>query len=199
MRRLAPDLIPAEEEQFHRRVYLHKVGMPAENDIEIWGAEEEITSYYGVTVSMDGRWLSISASAGTEPRNDLWLADLQSSSIEKPDLILIQSAESDSQTDVQALRDGRILIGTDFDAPRGRICISSPSTLLFTTGGADALNVNPVDGNIGSVPFYVWKALIDGSPNAIARAWAGIFVLMIIVLSLFIAARKIGSPKKVRS
>mgnify|MGYP000374086900 CR=1 FL=1 len=71
--------------------------------------------------------------------------------------------------------------------------------LLFTTGGADALNINPVDGNIGSVPFYVWKALIDGSPNAIARAWAGIFLLMIIVLCLFIAARKIGSPKKVRS
>ena len=71
--------------------------------------------------------------------------------------------------------------------------------LLFTTGGADALNTNPVDGNIGSVPFYVWKALIDGSPNAIARAWAGIFLLMIIVLSLFILARKIGSPKKIRS
>ncbi len=71
--------------------------------------------------------------------------------------------------------------------------------LLFTTGGADALNTNPLDGNIGSVPFYVWKALIDGSPNAIARAWAGIFLLMIIVLSLFILARKIGSPKKVRS
>jgi len=71
--------------------------------------------------------------------------------------------------------------------------------LLFTTGGADAVNMNPLDGNMGSVPFYVWKALIDGSPNAIARAWAAIFLLMIIVLSLFIAARKIGSPKKVRS
>lgn len=70
--------------------------------------------------------------------------------------------------------------------------------LLFTTGGADALNLNPVDGNIGSVPFYVWKALIDGSPNALARAWAGIFLLMIIVLCLFILARKIGSPKKVK-
>ncbi len=71
--------------------------------------------------------------------------------------------------------------------------------LLFTTGGADAVNVNPMDGNMGSIPFYVWKALIDGTPNAIARAWAAIFLLMIIVLFLFIAARKIGSPKKVRS
>lgn len=70
--------------------------------------------------------------------------------------------------------------------------------LLFTTGGADALNLNPVDGNIGSVPFYVWKALIDGSPNALARAWAGIFLLMIIVLALFVLARRIGAPKKVR-
>ncbi|MSO33757.1 MAG: S9 family peptidase [Candidatus Nanopelagicaceae bacterium] len=154
VRRLAPDLIPAEEEQFHRRVYLHKVGTPAENDIEIWGAEEEITSYYGVTVSMDGRWLSISASAGTEPRNDLWLSDLQSSSIEKPDLILIQSAESDSQTDVQALRDGRILIGTDFDAPRGRICISSPSTLLSMGESAQ------------------WRELVAEDQEAVMGGWA---------------------------
>jgi len=154
VRRLAPDLIPEEEEQFHRRVYLHKIGTPAENDIEIWGAEEEITSYYGVTVSMDGRWLSISASAGTEPRNDLWLADLHSSSIENPDLILIQSAESDSQTDVRALRDGRILIGTDFDAPRGRICISSPSTLLSMGESAQ------------------WRELVAEDQEAVMGGWA---------------------------
>ena len=33
----------------------------------------------GVPVSRDGRWLTISASRGTAPRNDLWIADLTGS------------------------------------------------------------------------------------------------------------------------
>ena len=61
--------------------------------------------------------------------------------------------------------------------------------LLFTTGGADDTNLNPFDGNMGSIPFYIWKALIDGSPEAASRAWAGIFILMLIVLILFSLAR----------
>ncbi len=31
-------------------------------------------SYYGVSVSRDGRWLVVSAAEGTAPRNDLWIA-----------------------------------------------------------------------------------------------------------------------------
>ena len=42
------------------------------------------TNYYGVTVSMDGRWLVVGASAGTAPRNDLWLADLSAGPLESP-------------------------------------------------------------------------------------------------------------------
>ncbi len=42
----------------------------------VFGDGLDKTNYYGVTVSMDGRWLVIGASAGTAPRNDLWLADL---------------------------------------------------------------------------------------------------------------------------
>ena len=76
VRRLPPDQVPSGEEQFHRRVYLHTVGTPDESDVEIFGAGLDKTNYYGVSVSRDGRWLTISAAQGTAPRNDLWLADL---------------------------------------------------------------------------------------------------------------------------
>ncbi len=89
-RRLAPDQVPAGEEQFHRRVYLHQVGTPADEDVLIHGEGLEKTNYYGVLVSRDGRWLVIDASAGTAPRNDVWLADLTGSLESAPDLRVVQ-------------------------------------------------------------------------------------------------------------
>ena len=59
MRRLAPEAVPEGEEQYHRRVYLHRVGIPAAEDVMIFGAGREKTSYYGVSVSRDGRWLIV--------------------------------------------------------------------------------------------------------------------------------------------
>src|ERR1700753_1149338 len=73
-RRLAPEVVPDGEEQYHRRVYLHHVGAPADDDVLIFGERRDETTYYSASVSMDGRWLTISASRGTEPRNDLWIA-----------------------------------------------------------------------------------------------------------------------------
>jgi len=70
--------------------------------------------------------------------------------------------------------------------------------LLFTTGGADDTNLNPLDGNMGSIPFYIWKALIDGSPEAASRAWAGIFIFMLAVLALFALARFLSRSKSVK-
>ena len=78
-RRLPPGQVPAGEEQFHRRVYLHRVGTPAQDDVLIHGDGLDKINYYGVLVSRDGRWLIIDASAGTAPRNDVWIADLTAS------------------------------------------------------------------------------------------------------------------------
>ena len=55
VRRLDPSLVPADEAQFHRRVYLHRLGADPSTDVEIFGAGRPITSYFGVQVSMDGR------------------------------------------------------------------------------------------------------------------------------------------------
>ena len=67
--------------------------------------------------------------------------------------------------------------------------------ILLLTGGGDKVNPNPFDGSVGSLPYYIWKAFNAGSPEAITRAWAGLLVLMILVLILFITARALSTRK----
>ena len=67
VRRLAPDLVPDGEEQFHRRVWRHRVGAPATTDVLVHGEGSDPTTYFGVHTSRDGRWLVVSGSAGTAP------------------------------------------------------------------------------------------------------------------------------------
>lgn len=125
VRRLAPQLVAEDETQYHRRVWLHRLGTDPDEDVLVFGEGRDMTNYYGVTVSIDGRWLTIGASAGTAPRNDLWLADLSTSSLEAPDLRAVQEGV-DASTSLHVGRDGRAYVFTDRDAPRGRIAVTSP-------------------------------------------------------------------------
>jgi len=67
--------------------------------------------------------------------------------------------------------------------------------LILLTGGGDRVNSNPFNGPVGSLPYYIWKSFAAGSPEAQTRAWAGLLVLMLIVLFLFTAARTLSSRK----
>jgi phosphate transport system permease protein len=67
--------------------------------------------------------------------------------------------------------------------------------LLLTMGGADALNLNPLNGNSSALPVYIWKNFTLGTELSIQRAWTGILVLMILVLIFFTFARLVGSRK----
>ena len=125
-RRLPPSAVPDGESQYHRRVYLHQIGTPADSDVLIFGSGRDKTDYYSVSVSRDGRWLTISASRGTAPRNDLWIADLSESDPASPDLRVIQEG-LDVQTGVHVGRDGRLYVYTDADAPRARLAVTDPA------------------------------------------------------------------------
>jgi prolyl oligopeptidase len=148
-RRLPPEAVPDGESQYHRRVYLHLVGTPADQDTLIFGTGRDKTDYYGVSVSRDGRWLAIGASRGTAPRNDLWLADLAESDPASPELRVIQEGV-DAQTGVRVGRDGRLYVFTDADAPRGRIAVTDPAD-----PGPDT-----------------WRDLIRSDPEAVLRDYA---------------------------
>jgi phosphate transport system permease protein len=69
--------------------------------------------------------------------------------------------------------------------------------LLFVLGGTDALNANPFNGFNSGLPLYIWKGFLIGLPESVQRAWTGILVLLVLVLTLFTIARVFG-PKKGR-
>ena len=68
--------------------------------------------------------------------------------------------------------------------------------LIFTLGGADKLNTNPVYGIQSALPFYIWTGFRLGTPESVQRSWTGILVLLVIVLILFTIARVVGSNSK---
>ena len=148
-RRLPPEAVPDGESQYHRRVYLHQVGTPADEDVLIFGEGRDKTDYYSASVSRDGRWLAIGASRGTAPRNDVWIADLSESDPASPDLRVIQEG-LDAQTGVRVGRDGRLYVFTDLGAPRGRIAVTDPA--------------DPGPG--------AWRDLIAEDPEAVLRGYA---------------------------
>ena len=148
-RRLPPEAVPDGESQYHRRVYLHQIGTPADDDTLIFGTGRDKTDYYSVSVSRDGRWLALEASRGTAPRNDLWIADLSESDPASPDLRVIQEGV-DAQTSVWIGRDGRLYVFTDADAPRGRIAVTDPA------------DPGPAS----------WRDLIGSDPEAVLRGYA---------------------------
>ena len=150
VRRLAADQVPAGEDQYHRRVYLHRVGAaPETDDVMIFGEGLEKTNYYGVGVSRDGNWLTLSASQGTAPRNDLWIADLRTSPHEAPALNVVQEGV-DAETGLQIGRDGRAYVFTDREAPRGRLCVTDPADPSYET----------------------WRDLIPEDPEAVLSDFA---------------------------
>jgi prolyl oligopeptidase len=123
VRRLPPDAVPDGEQQYHRRLYLHRVGTPASEDVLIFGAGMDKTNYYRPSVSRDGRDLAVIARQGTAPRTDVWLADLTATDEAAPGLEVVQQGV-DASTRLLTGRDGRLYVFTDAGAPRGRIAIA---------------------------------------------------------------------------
>jgi prolyl oligopeptidase len=58
------------------KVYYHKLGTPQSADVEIFSYPKERTWGVGAGVSEDGRWLFAFVSRGTDPENQLYVADL---------------------------------------------------------------------------------------------------------------------------
>jgi prolyl oligopeptidase len=152
VRRLPPGAVPDGESQYHRRLYLHVVGTAPETDALVFGEGRDKTTYYGASVSRDGRWLMLWASIGTAPREDVWLADLSASDPDAPAAPAFTpvTVGLDAQTSLRAGRDGRLYVFTDLDAPRGRICVADPAA----------------PGPEG------WRDLIPEDPSAVLRGFA---------------------------
>jgi prolyl oligopeptidase len=136
VRRLDPAEVPESQRQYHRRIYRHVLGTAPATDQEIFGAGLDIRSYYGVSVSRDGRWLTVSAATGTAPRNDVWIADLDKTPAPDPEAgpaeplprpaLQPVAVGLDARVGTHVGRDGRLYVATDLDAPRGRLAVTTP-------------------------------------------------------------------------
>lgn len=120
VRRLPASEVPAGEEQFHRRVYRHRIGSDPAGDELVFGEGRDKTEYYSLHVSPDGRWLVVSASKGTAPRNDVYLRDLGTGA-----WTVVQEGV-DAWTDAQVHHDGRLYLLTNAGALRNRLAVATP-------------------------------------------------------------------------
>lgn len=126
VRRLPEERVPDGEEAYHRRVYLHRLGTPAEDDPIVFGEGRDKTDYFGVSLSRDGRWLTLTSVRGTSSATEAWVADLNTSPLENPRLLTVQEGV-DADLSPHVGRDGRLYLLTDRDAPRGRLCVVDPA------------------------------------------------------------------------
>ncbi|GIG26187.1 prolyl oligopeptidase family serine peptidase [Cellulomonas denverensis] len=126
VRRLAPELVPEGERQYHRRVWRHVLGTDPDTDLRVFGDGLDLTNYYGVSVSLDGRWLLVSASAGTAPRTDVWIADLHATAPGTVPEFREVAVGYDAEVGAWVGRDGRLYLHTTLDADRGRLAVADP-------------------------------------------------------------------------
>lgn len=123
VRRLSADQVPEGDEQFHRRVYRHRVGADPATDDLVFGDGRDKTEYYALDVSPDGRWLVLSASKGTAPRNDVYLRDLSAGDGQA--WAVVQEGV-DAWTSATVHHDGRLYLLTNAGAPRNRLAVADP-------------------------------------------------------------------------
>lgn len=171
VRRQPPGSVPAGEEQFHRRVRLHRLGTDFETDPILFGDHRAPTSYYGLQASPDGRWLAISSREGTAPRTDVFLADLAGFARGETPPIRTLVAGRDARTEPWFGPDNRLYLATDAQAPRGRLCVVDPADPPADPAGwhellgeaADAVLVGAVPTGAGLVVVQTVRGVATAS------------------------------------
>ncbi|MCP2365733.1 prolyl oligopeptidase [Nonomuraea thailandensis] len=143
-----------------KAVLLHRVGTDPEQDALVFGAGRDATTHYRLNVTGGGRWLTVAASLGTAPGNDLWLADLSAAPPHAPELRVVQEGV-DAHTALRVGPDGRAYLMTDRDAPRGRIVTAELSDLRYESWR----DLVPEDGRAVLSDF----AFLDGGVLLVAR------------------------------
>ena len=126
-RRLPPDAVPDGESQYHRRVYLHQVGTPADEDTLIFGdgpGEDELLRRLGQPgrpVAVHQRLAGHRAAQRPVDRRPVRVRSRRARPAGDPGGTWTRRPASGSG------RDGRLYVFTDLGAPRGRIAVADPA------------------------------------------------------------------------
>jgi prolyl oligopeptidase len=111
--------VPKGEEEYHRTVFLHRLGEHPDKDKKIY-EPQNLADWTSVDLSRDGRWLLVSVYPSFD-RNDLYLRDLS-----KPDGEFVSVIKGQKALYNTAIIDGRMYVRTTEGAARGRVFVVDP-------------------------------------------------------------------------
>ncbi len=102
---------------YYQKLFYHRLGTPQSEDRLVYHRPDQKEWGFSGGVSEDGRYLLISVSKGTDPRNLIFWADLEDPNLEVVELI--QEFEADYRF---IGNDGSVFwFSTDLNAPRSRV------------------------------------------------------------------------------
>jgi prolyl oligopeptidase len=113
----APGSVPAGQEQYQRRVFLHRLGTVASQDRMIFGEGLGASAWASVLLSPDGRWLGIEVSDGSA-KSELFLIDTKKRGAPSPLPLVTGRPAIFSLVD---MLDDRLYVVSNEDAPRYRL------------------------------------------------------------------------------
>ncbi len=166
VRRLAPELIPGQE-NYHRRVYLHRVGDSPDADGLIFGDGRPPTDFY--SVSIWGDQLVLTAAAGSGAAREVWVADVRTGRVDRPEFVSIGAGQVGRTNVVGWSSHTKLLyLQTDSAAPRGRI-VAVPT----------------------DAPDSEWREIVPADPSAVLTG----FVLVDDGRQAVVSRRRNGSSE----
>jgi prolyl oligopeptidase len=112
--------VPEGEENYHRTIYLHRLGEDPANDAYVFGKDRKMTDSPGVELSPDGRWLVVSVAEGWA-KNELYFRDLHEKKTEMVPLVTGVEAIYDI-----TVRNDAFYIRTNDGAPRYKLYAVDP-------------------------------------------------------------------------
>lgn len=106
-----------EDANYYQKLYYHKLGTKQTEDQLIYERPDQKEWMFGAGVTEDGRYLIISISRGTDPKNLVFYQDLQT-----PDAPIVELISEFEASYSFIDNDGETFwLRTDLDAPRGRV------------------------------------------------------------------------------
>ncbi|KAA3609094.1 MAG: S9 family peptidase [Planctomycetota bacterium] len=105
----------------NHKVYFHRLGTSQDQDVLVYERPEQPKWGFRAEVSVDGRWLLIAGSEGTERKARYWFKDLQNNEPIRP-----LFTEFDADYHYIGNRDQDWFFFTDKDAPKGKIIQVDP-------------------------------------------------------------------------
>ncbi len=141
-----PGTVPPGDEEYGRRVFLHRIDTDWQEDPEIFGAGRPKEHSAWLDLSPDGRWLWVGF-WHSATRNDLYLLDRR-----RADADFVAVAEGIDAVFFPDVHDDALYVRTNLDAPRYRICRVDPerpqrsSWVEVIPEGPDAIQSHAVVG-----------------------------------------------------